>query len=87
MNYSFAQDELLKKLYAMMDQQSAKNIKTDKLKFAEPKLWLKNYNELVLSFFESATSTNLNHENEKKNALTHTNILFKKSKYYNIVPV
>ena len=66
MNYSFAQDELLKKLYAMMDQQSAKNIKTDKSKFAEPKLWLKNYNELVLSFLESATSTNLNHENEKK---------------------
>ena len=44
-----------------------------KLKSAEPKLWLKNRNELVLSFLEGATNINLNHENEKKiNALTHT---------------
>ena len=45
---------------------------TAKLKSTEPKLWLKNRNELVLSFFEGASNINLNHENEKKNnALTH----------------
>ena len=37
-----------------------------KLKSTEPKLWLKNRNELVLSFLEGATNINLNHENEKK---------------------
>ena len=61
-----------------------------KLKSAEPKLSLKNRNELILSFLEGSTNINLNHENEKKiNVLTHsgTNILFNKSKYYNTVHI